>query len=265
MADLQTLSGESTIAATMPDQSSISSRHVSAAIRSVIWPILKRRNFDEFTSRTAWMHTPEAIRVVTFQSFGTYLASSVGCTTYSFALNLGVFYPCVPDAPWAGRWPEGYFDPRPRPSEAACHARMRPTKNIEQAELAHRDIWYVRADGSNLDVAIDDARRVLETIGLPWLDRFSDRRHALREILVPHERRTEFHIPDIGCPAAARVGSALAFSLQDISAAKELWKAVEQNPRYAKLPVYLAEARSMLELLGAPKWQESKPPVTDAR
>ena len=72
------------------------SRAVAKEINREIWPLLRREGFTKFSSRTAWRHTPEQIHVVNYKSFNSYLAEGVGCTTFSFALNLGIFFRAIP-------------------------------------------------------------------------------------------------------------------------------------------------------------------------
>src|SRR5438046_2312513 len=71
-------------------------KSVNRAIAARVRPLLKAEGFDEFTARSAWRFAGLAINVVNFQSFNSYLASSVGCTTFSFALNLGCHFTFLP-------------------------------------------------------------------------------------------------------------------------------------------------------------------------
>jgi len=175
----------------------VDSRDVTREIRRVVWATLRDEGFDEFTGRTAWRHHQEAVDVVNFQSFSASLADAVGCTPYSFSVNLGV-------------WAAGEIEPkvlkpdtkgRPRPAEWRCSRRTRLTKSVEQpwfepfitlrvsrwprALRVHRDglkqivcrdrhdrddTWFVFEDGSNLVAMTDDSVRAIRTVGLVWLD-----------------------------------------------------------------------------------------------
>jgi hypothetical protein len=68
------------------------SRVVSRSIKNEIWPLLRKSGFSAFSARTAWRFAPEQTHVVNFQSFNTYLAERLGCTTVSFGLNLGIYF-----------------------------------------------------------------------------------------------------------------------------------------------------------------------------
>ena len=182
------------------------SKDVTREIRSVVWATLRDVGFDEFTSRTAWRHHRQAVDVVNFQSFSASLADAVGCTPYSFSVNLGV-------------WVSGETEPsvlkpdskgRPRPAEWECNVRTRLRKSVEQpwfepftsqrvsrlprALRIHReglkrvvrrdrhdrdDTWYVLEDGSNLVAMIDDSARAIRAVGLAWLE--ESRSEAVRE------------------------------------------------------------------------------------
>jgi hypothetical protein len=68
---------------------------VSGELRYVVRPLLKDLGFTKFTGRNAWRFTECATSVVNFQSFSAYVAEGVGCTTFSFGLNLGVYFDVV--------------------------------------------------------------------------------------------------------------------------------------------------------------------------
>jgi uncharacterized protein DUF4304 len=149
--------------------STVDSKAVNRAIRAAIRPALQAQRFALFTDRTFWRHRANRVHVVNFQSFNDYLASSVGVTTFSFAVNLGQYLTCVP--------PDDFEIPTRKgllaPAEYQCHLRLRPLRRLAQTELERRDLWYIDPDGSNLDPAIGDAREVIMDSGLTWFDRWS--------------------------------------------------------------------------------------------
>jgi hypothetical protein len=159
------------------------SRVVAREIKNEIWPLLQNHSFTKFTSKTAWRYLPEQIHVVNFQSFNSYIADGVGCTTFSFALNLGIYFRAIPF-----NYPlrKGY-DPSVNPQEYHCHFRHRLLKGIEQPVLPRRDTWYVEPDGSNLLETLADARAVLQHDGLPWFSRFRSLEEVLRLLMEQDE------------------------------------------------------------------------------
>ena len=158
------------------------SKVVNKQIKSVIRPLLEEAGFSKFTSRTAWRYTATKIDVVSFQSFNSYLASGVGCTTYSFALRLGCYLSGLPRK--VGIKESGGLL---LPEEYECHLRMSLQKTITQKELKRRDIWYVSESGENLDAVIANTRNLLLENGLPWFTHFSDMREVLRTLLEDSE------------------------------------------------------------------------------
>ena len=166
------------------------SRVVAREIKREIWPLLRGKGFTKFSSKTAWRYTPEQIHVVNYQSFSSYLAGGVGCTTYSFSLNLGIFFRAIPFAYPVKKGP----DPSVQPQEYYCHFRHRLLKNIEQPVLPRRDTWYVERDGRSLLECLDDSRTAIVQEGLPWFDRFKSLEFVLAMLMeqeeVPEVRAT---------------------------------------------------------------------------
>lgn len=155
---------------------------VNREIKSVIRPLLRDAGFTEFTSRTAWRRAAQKIDVVNLQSFNSYLATGVGCTTYSFAVNLGCSFDAIPRSSRIKR-KNGLL----RPPEYECDFRRALQKSIEQANLRRKDIWYVDPNGENLATVIADAERAISKIGLPWFEQYSDLNEVLRTLLEEPE------------------------------------------------------------------------------
>jgi len=76
------------------------------------------------------------IEVVNFQSFNSYSAGVLGCTTYSF--SSGSYLVEVPSLGRPGRPKEK--DGAPVPEEYECHRRGRLHRSFAQPELERRDI-----------------------------------------------------------------------------------------------------------------------------
>jgi hypothetical protein len=107
---------------------------------------------------------------VDFWSFNSYTAATMGVTTYSFQVNLGIRARCSSN----GRSFVKIRDGKLRPREAECDVRRVLRKTIAQSETEKPYVWFVRSDGSNLSETVDDARSVLLTAGMAWVDEFSD-------------------------------------------------------------------------------------------
>lgn len=148
----------------------ISSREVNAELRAVVWPALREQGFMDRTQRVAWRDEPDCVAVVDFWSFNSYTAATMGVTTFSFQVNLGVRALCSS----RGRSFVKVRDGKLRPREPECDVRRVLWKTIPQAETEKPYVWFVCEDGSNLSEVVEDARVVLLTTGLAWINEFSD-------------------------------------------------------------------------------------------
>ena len=158
------------------------STEVNKRIKAVIWPLMRDSGFSQFTSRTAWRYGPQRIDVVNFQSFNSYLANSVGCTTYSFCVRLGSSFEAIPKWERVKR-KDGLL----RPEEYECHFRIALQKSVTQPKLKRRDVWYVDPAGENLEMVIADAKAVIAETGREWFRRFDDMQEVLRTLLEDRE------------------------------------------------------------------------------
>lgn len=177
-------------------------RVVDAALREHLWPPLKARGFTRRAGRTGWRDADGAVHCLKVQSYNAYLAERMGATTYSFGINVGVFFPAIASRSAMGAFVRDAL----RPKESQCHLRRFLTKGIEQPSLTDHgspsdggrskwampwadrlDVWLVNPDGSNVDdVARDAAEQVLAD-GLSWLDHASEPREAIRILTEERE------------------------------------------------------------------------------
>lgn len=164
------------------------SKIVNKQIRGEIRPFLKEAGFTRFTGRNSWRYTGSRIDVLNFESFNSYNASVMGCTTYSFAVNLGCYFLYIPDP-----YGEGRIKARNgelRPPEYQCHFRGSLRRSLAQPEYDSRQVWYIDPDGRYLEKALHDVRMVIARDGLPWFERVADPAETLR-ILVEEDENME--------------------------------------------------------------------------
>jgi hypothetical protein len=159
----------------------VDSRDVNRALRAQVRPCLREAGFATFTARTAWRHWELGVDVVNFQSFNSYLADGVGCTTFSFSVNLGIHLKYIPYL--LGEERLKHKGEYVLPNEYECEIRRPLLKSLEQASLPRRDIWLIEADGNNIVAAVDDARNVIETEAFPWFQNYHDPHHFLELLL----------------------------------------------------------------------------------
>ena len=109
------------------------------AVRELVRPALKDVGFHRFTSRSAWRQHGQTVDLVVFRSFTSYIASGVGCTTFSFAVTAGVYYQCTAATD------------NPRPKDYDLTFRFELGKSLRQPyfrpygreETSDRpDVWY---------------------------------------------------------------------------------------------------------------------------
>jgi hypothetical protein len=165
------------------------SKVVNSAIKREIWPILREAGFAQFSSRTAWRHHRERIDVLNFQSHNSYNAGVLGCTTYSFSVNLGCFFNAIPPnyEPHRIKAKAGKLLPR----ESECHFRGRLSRSFKQPELKELDIWYIDPKGKYLDLALGDVASLVRDTAAPWFEKFADTEYAMQVLLSADEKMGE--------------------------------------------------------------------------
>jgi hypothetical protein len=169
---------------------------VGRALRERVRPMLKAAGFTQFRDRQAWRRSDYTIDHVTFRSFTSYIADGVGCTTYSFAAEVGVFYLC--------------FDPdveRPKAHELTFQAAL--GKSLRQpmfhpygqpGATDRPDVWYVTPHGDNLDACVDDAAECLENQGLPFIETYKDPQAAFDALLNERANDVSFGVAGVRLP-----------------------------------------------------------------
>jgi hypothetical protein len=156
----------------------VDSKDVNRELRRVVRPALREEGFTEFSDRNAWRYFDDWIWCVNFQSFSAYLAEGIGCTSFSFAVNLGLYL---------RRPTSASATVLDRPKELDCTFRFQAHKTLSQPvfhaygrkEATDRpDVWFVAADGSNLSEAVEDARAVVTGPGLGQLSAYQNPLYA---------------------------------------------------------------------------------------
>jgi hypothetical protein len=214
----------------------VDSKVVDQALRAVFWPPLKEAGFSRRTGRTAWRDRGIAVECVNVQSFNTYLADVMGSTTYSFGVNLGVFYEAIATRSAM----RGFIKDFSRPKEHECQLRKFLTKGFAQPNVLAKprfgigrarptlgrwvdrpDVWLVIPDGSNVDATVRDAAERVTADGLPWFDAVSDPREAIRrffeepDIFAGRDAPQEMYGGAIGSPSRWHSIGALAAASGD--------------------------------------------------
>lgn len=174
----------------------VDGRIVGKALGEAVRPLLKSIGFTRFAGRTAWRDSEYTVDLVNFRSFTRYIADGVGCTTYSFTGDVGVFYRCL-----------GPGQDRPKYYELTFRATLGKTLNqpifrpYDRSAMTDRpDVWFVTEDGRTLAECIADARECLEAQGLPFLDKFKEPRRAFESMRRERSTDTDFGEPGLQMP-----------------------------------------------------------------
>ena len=143
---------------------------INKLIRHEIWPVLKQQGFASFESRTAFRYRDPFIDVVNFQSFNSHLASGLGCTTASFAVNLGVHVRGGPFDEILSRDKKN----RLKPSESQCAFRTTLQKRSMIDGFARRDIFFIDDAGKTAAACLNEVRELLQAEAPGWFGNFYD-------------------------------------------------------------------------------------------
>jgi hypothetical protein len=153
------------------------SRVVSKELWKVLRPLFKEAGWSSFTSRTARRFGNARIDVINFQSFNSYLAEMIGCTTYSFSVRLGCFFPVIPHS--GIKVKDGLL----MPEEYHCHLRRTLYKKFSQPECPRADVFYVDPEGKYFPAIVGGVQQEIASEGMAWFQRFSDTQEVLRTLM----------------------------------------------------------------------------------
>ena len=146
------------------------SKVINKLIRSEVWPLLRDQGFSKFESRTALRYRGPFINVVNFQSFNAYLAEGIGCTTFSFVLNLGVYVIGSAHERFIKRDKGGLLLPR----EYHCPFRVNLKKRTPVDGFAREDIFYIDPAGHSTAACFREARHLLTEVAPRWFETLND-------------------------------------------------------------------------------------------
>lgn len=174
------------------------SKTVNKLIRSDAWPILREQGFSHFDSRNAWAFRGDFIHVVNFQSFNSYHAGGLGCTTYSFALNLGTYTIGSPGGGQIERDKAGRLLPR----EYQCSFRDHLRKRTPVDGFKRDEIFFIHPDGRTTAACFAEVRSLLQDVAKNWFNAHDD-----LDSLIERMQRSEESSLDPDLHAVGNVGS----------------------------------------------------------
>jgi hypothetical protein len=145
---------------------SVDSKTINKLIRSEVWPILRAQGFNAFSSRSAFAYNPPFINVVSFQSFNSYLAGGLGCTTYSFTPRLGVYVVGSPGEDGVKRDKAGCL----QPLEYQCAFRSELRKRTPVDGFARDDIFYIDPEGTTTPKCFEELKYLCSEFVPLWFN-----------------------------------------------------------------------------------------------
>jgi hypothetical protein len=172
------------------------SKAINKLIRTEVWPILHEQGFSVFGSRSAFAYKPPFINVFSFQSFNSYLAEGLGCTTYSFTPRLGVY---VIGSPGEYRVKRDRED-RLQPFEYECSFRGALRKRTPVDGFARDDIFYIDPEGRTTAECFQELKHLASEVSPFWFKANNDLDQLLSKMTRAEECNT-MPIPDeVGVP-----------------------------------------------------------------
>jgi hypothetical protein len=142
--------------------------------------MLREVGFSHFETRNAFGYRDGFIWVVNFQSFNSYNAAVLGCTTFSFGVILGVYVVGQLDAQRIPRDRDG----RLRPPEYACEFRHSLQKRTAVDGFAREDIFFIDGDGNTTGACFDEVRWLVQHELPGWFQRHSRLHELIRQMEV---------------------------------------------------------------------------------
>jgi hypothetical protein len=174
------------------------SKAINKLIRSEVWPILREQGFSVFDARSAVAYIGPFINVVSFQSFNSYLAGGLGCTTFSFTPRLGVYVVGSPRQHRVKRDKDG----RLRPFEYECALRSELRKRTPVDGFARDDVFYIDPDGRTTAQCFQELKYLCTEVAPRWFRRNNDLEYLLSRMRSAEEPNSAPFLDATGRPGS---------------------------------------------------------------
>lgn len=174
------------------------SKVINKLIRSEIWPILREHGFSVFDARSAFAYMGPFINVVSFQSFNSYLAGGLGCTTFSFTPRLGVYVIGSPRQDRVKRDKNG----RLRPFEYECALRSELRKRTPVDGFARDDVFYIDPDGRTTAQCFQELKYLCTEVAPCWFRTNNDLEYLLSRMRSAEEPNSAPFLDAAGRPGS---------------------------------------------------------------
>jgi hypothetical protein len=174
------------------------SKAINKLIRSEIWPILRDQGFSVFDSRSAFAYKAPFINMVSFQSFNSYNAEVLGCTTFSFTPRLGVYVIGSPGEHRVKRDKAGHL----QPFESACSFRSELRKRTAVDGFARDDIFYIDPEGRTTAHCFNELKYLCNEVASLWFKSNNDLDDMLSRMRRAEESNSASFPDACGCPGS---------------------------------------------------------------
>jgi hypothetical protein len=152
---------------------------------------------------------------------GAYNAPRIGSTSFSFSVNLAIYFPFIPTPP-----PLLKSIAKGQPPEYCGHFRNQVKPPSELAVPMISTVWSVSADLSDLFDIMLAVRSRIGFYALPWFDRHGDLRVAYSVALDESLYDVNF-VGRPGSPGASLIACCIAMRLNIPGAEDHLKRALE--------------------------------------
>lgn len=184
-----------------------------------------------------------------FRVIISYNASVMGVTTFSFAINLDVYYRFSNLRPWSN------YELLDEPKYHECHAVRSVLKGMKQVETESEAVWFIAEDESNLAVAVADEKEQIVSLAPSWYEELSNPERAL-DI---SQNRPESYSKSAGLYerlgglgyslTRAEIVSFLALKTGNIEQAVDFWTKLKESEFYQKHQSVIEDAESKIKQL----------------
>lgn len=163
----------------------ITSSEVSREIRRVVNPFLKEQGFTKIKGRNAYQYRDRVVVGFLTRAVGANFSQLTSFTPMSFGAQVWVHYLALSEASEMRLDTDG----KPLPStlhetlDLQCSETVVGTRDgiTLPAEQARRDIWWLAADGSNLEAAVADLKLAYSEQAAPWLEIYANPSKAVSQ------------------------------------------------------------------------------------
>lgn len=147
---------------------SLTASDTTRALRKIVYPLLKKEGFDDWTSRKTWRRSGVRVDHVEFRSFNSYFADTLNCTPASVSVWIGLQ---IPELKIEHELRAGLSGARPHEAEMPIRGALSPSLGLRQRN--DLNIWNIKSN-EDAEASAADISLQFETYALDWLNSLFD-------------------------------------------------------------------------------------------